>query len=89
MPLKSIYKIKRTKNPYRITYDESKLVLGRFTINAKNYAVLIDIQDGNRYTEPIEISELEFNSICKKANINDIAEIIDKIINTAFTKLMR
>lgn len=77
---------KKNKNPFKVTIDNSKYILGRFckleSNRYKYFAVLISLEDGNRFIEPIEISNRKWSGLC----LNDIIsckEIIQMIKDTA------
>ncbi|MFA6570183.1 MAG: hypothetical protein WCT77_03000 [Bacteroidota bacterium] len=78
-------KTKKKTNPFIICLSKNeKYVLGRFenikTKNNQGYAVLIGLYDGNRWDEPIKISDAE-EILLSDGDIPTINKIINKIMS--------
>jgi len=74
------------ENPFLTEIDNEPYILGRFIKQDNNttthYAVLICLNNGNRYDEPIEISERVWMGLNVKNN-NFCKYVINNILNEA------
>ena len=75
------------RNPFKTKINDNTYILGRYLDKDSRgeytyFAVLICVEDGNRFTEPIKISKRKWEGLCLE-DADDCKETIQTIKDTA------